>query len=119
MLLGGFIGQILRGKGCARETITAGGGADVEDGIAHALGRAARDLVVAQHAEAESVDQRITFVAFVEINLAPDGGDAKAVSVMCDAIDHSGEEATVVRQRRALRFARGSRVHETLIGSEF
>ena len=85
LLLGGFLGQILRGKGRARETVATGGRADVEDRIADALGRAARDLLVAQHAEAEGVHERIALVGFVEIDLARDGRDAEAIAVVRDA----------------------------------
>src|ERR1041384_2826740 len=51
----------------SREAVAGGLGADVEDGVADALGRAAGDLLVAQHAEAEYVHQRVAIVAFVEI----------------------------------------------------
>ena len=42
-----------------------------------AAGRAAGDLFVAQHAEAEGVHERIAFVRLVEVNLARDGRDAE------------------------------------------
>ena len=56
------------------------------------LRRAARDLFVPQHAEAKDVDERIAFVAFVEINLAADGRNADAIAVMRDARDDAGEQ---------------------------
>ena len=85
LLLGGFLGQILRRKRRARQAVAARGRADVKNRIADALGRAARDLFVPQHAEAEGVHQRIAFVGFVEINLARDGRNAEAIAVMRDA----------------------------------
>ena len=97
LLLGGFLGQILRGERRARKTVATRGRADVENRIADALGRAARDLFVAQHAEAEGVHERIALVAFVEINLARDGRDAEAIPVMRDAADDAGEQAAVVQ----------------------
>ena len=92
LLLGGFLSQVLRGKRRARETIATGRGANVEDRVADAVRCAARDLVVAQDAEAEGVDERIAFVALIEIDLARDGRDAEAVSVVRNAADHAGEE---------------------------
>ena len=99
LLLGGFLGQILRGKRRARQAIATRRRADVKDRIAHALGRAARDLFVAQHAEAKRVHQRIALVAFVEINFARDGRNAEAIAVMRDAADHAGEKPAIVGMR--------------------
>ena len=82
-----FLGQILRGEGRAGQTIAPRLGADIENRIADAVGRAARDLFVPQNAKAKHIHQRIAFEAFVEINLAPDGRDAKAIAVMRDASD--------------------------------
>ena len=55
LLLGRFLGQILRGKRRARQAVAPGGRAHVKDGVAHALGRAARDLFMPQHAQAKRV----------------------------------------------------------------
>ena len=96
LLLGGFLGQILRRKRRARQAVATGRRADVKHRIADAFGRAARDLFVAQHAEAERVHQRIAFVRFVEIHLARDGRDAEAIAVMRDAADDAGEQTAVV-----------------------
>src|SRR5208283_5630348 len=102
LLLGGFLGQILRRERRARETVAARGRADVKHRIADAPGRAARDLFVAQHAETEGVHERIAFVGFVKINLARDGRDAEAIAVMCDAGHNAGEQTLVICD---LRFA--------------
>ena len=99
LLLGGFLGQILRRKRRARQTIAAGGRADVKHRIADAFGRAARNLFVAQHAEAKGVHQRIAFVALVEINLARNGRDAETIAVMRDAAHDARKETAVVLQR--------------------
>ena len=45
-----------------------------------------------QHAQGEGIDQRIALVAFVEADLAGDGGNAKAVAVMGDPGNHPGEQ---------------------------
>ena len=55
-----------------------------------------------QHAEAESVHERIALVALVKINLARNGGDAKAIPVMRDAGHNAGEQPLVICD---LRFA--------------
>ena len=112
--LGGFLGQILRRKRRARETVAPRRRADVKHGITHALGRAARDLFVAQHAEAERVHERIALIRLVEIHLARDGRDAEAIAVMRDAADDAGEQATVVFQLRVLILICRSRGDETL-----
>src|SRR2546428_82622 len=73
------------------EAVAPGRRSDVEDRIADALGLAARNLFVSQHAEAKCIHQRISFVGFVEINLSRDGRDAKAITIMRDAADNAGE----------------------------
>ena len=97
-----LLGQLARGKGRAREAVAPGLGADIENGVADAARCAARDLLVAEDAEIEDVHERIAVVAFVEIDLAADGGDADAVPVMRDARDHAGEEAAVGFDVRAV-----------------
>ena len=79
-----------------RQAVTPGGRSDVKDGVADSAGGAARDLLVAQHTEAECVDEGIAFVAFVEIDLAGDGRDAKAIAVMGDAADDARKESAVI-----------------------
>ena len=61
------------------------------------LARAAGDLLVAQHAQAKGVDQRVALVGLVEIDLAGDGRDAEAIAVMGDAGHHAAEEPAIVR----------------------
>ena len=96
LLFGGFFRQILGGKRRARQAIAAGGRSDVIHRVADAFGRATGDLFVAQHAQAERVHQRIPFVAFVEIDFARDGRDAKTIAVMRNAGHHASEEAPVI-----------------------
>ena len=79
----------------AGQAVAAGGAADVDDRVAGAFGAAAFDLVVADDAEAEGVDERVAVVGFVEIDFAADGRDADAVAVVRDAGDDAGEEAAV------------------------
>ena len=97
LLLGGFLGQIFGGERRAREAVASRGRADVENGVAHALGRAAaRVLFMPEHAETEGIHQRIAFVGLVEINFARNGRDAEAVAIMRDAADDAGEQATYI-----------------------
>ena len=91
----GFLGELARGEGGAGEAVTAGFGSDIENGIAHALGGSAGDLLMLEDAEAEDIDEGISRVAVVEIDLAADGRDADAISVVGDAIHHACEEAAV------------------------
>ena len=91
----GFLGEFARGEGGAGEAVTASFGPDIENGIAHALGGSAGDLLVLEDAEAEDIDERISRVAVVEIHFAANGRDADAISVVGDAIHHAGEESAV------------------------
>src|SRR5665213_2180138 len=100
LLLGGFLGQIFRRKRRARETVATRCRTDIENWIADSLRRAARDLFVPQNAEAKRVHEWIAFVGYVEINLARDGWNSKTISVMRDAVDHTGEKAAVIYDLR-------------------
>src|SRR5208282_5158671 len=64
---------------------------------ADSFGRAARDLFMAQHAEAKRVHERVAFVTFIEIDLARDGGDAEAIPVMRNARHDAREKPAVVQ----------------------
>ena len=90
-----LLGQFARCKSCACETVTACLGAYVKHRIATALCGAARQLFMAQHAEAENVYQRIALEAFVEIDLAADCWNAHAIPVMRDARDYAGKKPPV------------------------
>ena len=90
-----FLGQFARGKRRAGQSVAARLRADVKNRIADAAGRAARDLLVPQHAEAKDIHQRVALEAFVEINLAADRRDADAIAVVRDAGDHAGEEPAI------------------------
>ena len=99
-----FLGQFARRERRACETIATRRRADVKNRIAHAVGRAARDLFVTQHAEAKSIHERIALETFVEINLAADGRDADAIAVMRDARDDAGEQPPIGGDVRCLMF---------------
>ena len=91
----GFLGEFARGEGGAGEAVTTGFGTDIENGIAHALGGSAGDLLVLEDAKAEDIHERITRVAVVEIHLAANCRDADAISIVGDATDYACEEAAV------------------------
>jgi len=93
LLLGRLLGEVLRGEGRAGQAVTARRRPDVEHRVADPAGRTAGDLVVAQHAEGEGIDQGVALVALVEIDLARDGRDAEAVAVVGDAAHHAREQA--------------------------
>src|SRR5207249_7636944 len=92
-----LLGQLARCKSCARETVTTGFGADVENGIASAFCGAARELFVTQYAEAKNIYQGISLETFIEINFAADRWNAHAISVMRDAGDDASEKTTIHR----------------------
>ena len=48
-----------------------------------------------QHAEAKNVYQRIALEAFIEINLAANGRDPYAISVVCDTGDDTREQSAI------------------------
>ena len=98
-VLARFLSQFPRGERRTRQPVATGLRADVKDRVAHPAGRAARELLMPQYAEAKNVHQWIAVEAFVEINLAADRRDADAVSVMRDAGDDTGKEPSVGRYR--------------------
>ena len=87
-----LLSQLARCKRRACQTVASRFSADVKNRIADSAGRAARELIVPQHAETKNIYQRIALEAFVEINLAADRRHADAVSVMRDAGDDAGEK---------------------------
>ena len=94
-ILARFFSQLTRGERCAGQSVPASFGADVENGITDAMGGAARELFMAQHAETEDIYKRIALETFVEINFATNGRHANAVAVMRNAGDDASEEAAV------------------------
>ena len=87
--------EIARCERRAREPVAPRLRADVENRIAHALRRAARDLLVPQNAEAEHIHQRVAIVALVEKHLAADGRHADAIPVVRDAAHHARKTRAV------------------------
>src|SRR5207245_9256779 len=73
--------QFARRESRTCKTITAGFGADIKHRIACAFRSAARELFVAQHAEAKNVYQWIALEAFIEINIAANCRNPHAVPV--------------------------------------
>src|SRR5208282_16923 len=110
-LLLGFFGELRRGEQrCAVNTIAACFCTDVDDGIADALRFREENFFFARDAESEGVNQRILRIARLESDFAADGWDAETISVICDAANHSVEDAPVLG---SLFFAR------TLARSDF
>jgi len=79
----------------------------------------ADDLSVAQHAEAERIDQRVAFIRRVEINLAGHGGDSEAVAVVCDARHHPAKQAAVVGDGRSRFPGGGDRSEPQRVGGAY
>src|SRR5207248_10335398 len=83
--------QFTRGKGGARQTIASRLRADVKHRITDTPRRAASQLFVSQNSQAKNIYQWIALEAFIEINLAADGGNADAIAIVRNAGDHTGE----------------------------
>src|SRR5690606_9404982 len=92
-LVGGGAGE----DGGAADAVAAGAGAEEHDLVAHARGVGEVDVLVAQHAEAQRVDERVALVGRVELGLAADVGQAQAVGVPGDAGDGAVDDARGVR----------------------
>ena len=104
LLLGAF-GELFAGHGGAVDAVAAGLGADVDHRIADAGGLGVEDLVLADQAEREGVDQRIAGVAGLEARLAAQVGHAEAVAVAGDAADDAFDDLMVLADERGIGFA--------------
>ncbi len=87
--LGGssLVEGLAREHGDAADAVAAGAGAVEDDAVAGSGGLRQVEVLVAQHADAERVDQGVAEVGRVEDRLAPDVGQAQAVAVAADAGD--------------------------------
>ena len=87
--------EFFAGHGGAVDAVAAGLGAYIDDGVAGAAGLGVEDLVLADQAEREGVDQRVAAVAGLELGFAAEVGDAEAVAVAGDAADHAFDDGVV------------------------
>ena len=85
-LLLGALGELLGGHGGAVDAIAAGLGSDIEDGISNPCRFCIKDLVFADEAEGEGVEERVSGVAGLETGFSAKVGDAEAVAVAGDAV---------------------------------
>ena len=90
-----FFGEFSGGKGGTCEAVAARFCADIKHWVADSFGGSSGDLFVAEDAEIEDIDEGISFVALVEVDLAADGGDADTISVVSDSCDDTCEEAAI------------------------
>ena len=81
--------------------------------IANALRRAAGNLFVTKHPRQNAFTSGLPSVRFVEINLARDGGNAEAISVMRNAGDDSAEEPAHFRRTQLAETQRVQRAHRS------
>ena len=72
----------------AADAVAPGGGAEEHGQVALAVGPGQHQVLLAEHPQAEHVDQRVAGVAGREGELAADGGDADGVAVAGDARHH-------------------------------
>ena len=86
-LHGGALGRAALGErvggedGCAADAVAAGAGAEQHDLVADAARVGEVQVLVAQHADGEGVDERVGLVHRVEPGLAADVRQAEAVAV--------------------------------------
>ena len=78
------------------DAVEPGARAEQDDLVAGARGERQVQVLLAQHADAQRVDQRVAGVAGVEDGLAADVGQAQRVAVAADAADHAVEHAAGV-----------------------
>ena len=84
----------LRGEdGDATDAVAARLGAEEHDLVAGAGRVGEVEVLVAQRADAQRVDERVALVALVEDDLAADVGQAEGVAVAADALDDARQDA--------------------------
>ncbi len=105
----GVLGEVARGERGAAEAVAARGGADKDKLAPRTLDPAGDVAVGRDRPDADNVDERVARVGRVHDHLAPDHGDADAVAVAPDPLDHSREETAVLL---VLERAEVERVHQ-------
>ena len=96
------------GHGRTADTVTAGLGAQVDDGTADARSGGVEDLVGVCEARGKGVHEAVAVVGLVETGLAADGRDAEGIAVAADPFHHTVHELAGLGM---LRRAEGQRVH--------
>ena len=90
-----FLGVGLEGgrrHGCAVDTVAAGLGAEIDDGVPDAGGLGVEDLVRLGEADRHGVDQNVAVIGFVESGGAADRRHAEGIAVAADASNHAADE---------------------------
>ena len=94
----------------AADAVAARARAEQQHDVADARGRRADQVVLLDQPQAHRVDEAVLLVGVLEVDLAPDRGDADRVAVVADARDRLLEQ--VARARRALDLAEAQRVED-------
>jgi hypothetical protein len=81
-------------------TVAAGFRANVNHGIADALGLGQKNLFFSRNAQGQCIHQRVLRVARLKRNFAADCRHAKAISVVANSADYAIENAAVGRKWR-------------------
>ena len=81
------------------DAVGSGGGPEQDHLVPRPASRRDLQVAVPHHAHAERVDQRVSRVARVEVQLPADVGQAEAVPVEGDAADHAGQHPARVGGR--------------------
>src|SRR5208283_427781 len=98
----GLFTELLARHGRAVNAVAPSLRPDVDNGIAFTRGPGIEDLVAAYQAQGKCVYQWIPRVAALELYLAPDIWDAKAIAVRRDAAYHAFEYRMVLVQSRLI-----------------
>ena len=78
--------------------VPAGLRSHIQNRIADAACPPLHDLISLSDSEAEDIDEIITVINLMEINLSSDSGHTHTVSITGDAGDHPFEEIAVARE---------------------
>ena len=81
----------------AVNAVAAGFCADINHGIADALGFGQKNFFFSRNAQRERIHQRILRVARLEANFAADRRHAETISIVSDAANHAVENAAILR----------------------
>src|SRR5439155_18389231 len=81
-----------RGHGRAVNAVTTRLVADVEHGVAHALGPRAEETIRPHEPDTHHVDERVAVVFGPERDLTADRGASETVAVPADARDDAGDD---------------------------
>ncbi len=98
-----LLGELSRGEQrSAVDSVASCFCADVDYGIAYALGFGQKNFFFFGDAERERVDERVLRIARLKTDFAADGGNAETIPVTSDAANYAVEDSAVGGDRRTV-----------------